>query len=64
MCCMKFFYNDQGINCGYFFQEKTLIFSVGGVLLGYEDVVLDEDNIPTEIHLDIDYIHVKLKVNY
>ena len=47
-----------------FFQEKTLIFSVGGVLFGYEDVVLDEDNNLTEIHLDIDYIHVKLKVNY
>ena len=29
-----------------------------------KDVVLDDDNNPTEVHLDIDYICVKLKVNY
>ena len=42
----------------------TYASSVGGVLLGYEDVVLDDDNNPKEIHLDVDYIHVKLKATF
>jgi len=45
-------------------QLQQYFESVGGVLLGYEDVVLDDDNNPTEIHLDIDFIHVKLKATF